>query len=64
MTRRALAAIRPGCKLTLMRIGLVAVHTLLEGDRLLEVAAAVALNTPDRCVFAEQREFRFRVIES
>lgn len=64
MTGRALAAIRPGCELTLMRIGLVAVHAFLEGDRLLEVATSVALNATNRRVLAEQGEFRFRVIES
>lgn len=64
MTGRALAAIRPGCELTLMRIRLVAVHAFLEGNRLLEVAASVALNATHRRVFAEQREFRFGVVEA
>lgn len=38
-------------ELSLVRIGLVAIHTLLEGQRLLEISAGVALRTIYRGVF-------------
>src|SRR5579864_962122 len=50
-------------KLSVVRIGLVAVRALAENQRLLEVPVGVALFATDSRVFAFQRVLGFRVIE-
>ena len=60
----ALAAVRTLGELAVVRIGLVAVHALLEGQRLFEIAAGVALGAIDAGMFAFQRELGLRVIEA
>lgn len=57
------AAGAPG-ELPVVGIGLVAIHALLEGQRLLEISASVALRAIDGGVFSLQRIFRFGVIET
>jgi hypothetical protein len=47
-----------------VRIGLVAVHTLLECQRLLEISVSVALSTIDSGVLALQRELGLGVVEA
>ena len=59
----ALAAAMTFRKLSIVRIGLVAVRALAENQRLLEVAVSVALFAADRRVLAFQRVLGFRVIE-
>lgn len=63
MASRAFAPIRRFRELSLVGIGLVAVGTLREGNRLLEITAAMTLNAAHRSVFPEQRELGLRVIE-
>ena len=58
-----LALFRPGFELAFVRIGLVAIHAILEGKRLLEITIDVARGAADRHVFAKQRILRLRVIE-
>lgn len=45
VARLAFSSIGPFCKLPIMRIGLVAIGTLLEGNLLLEIAPGMALDT-------------------
>ncbi len=63
MASRAFAAIWTHSELSLVWIGLVAVGTFREDNRLFEITAAVALNAPDRGMFSEQRELGLRVIK-
>ena len=60
----ALSAVRTLGKLAVVRIGLVAVHTLLEYQRLLEISVSVALGTIDTGVPAFQRELGLGVVEA
>jgi len=64
MTGSALAAFSALAELSAVRARLVAVHALLKNQRLLEVAAAVALQTVDTHVFAKQRKFSPGVVEA
>jgi hypothetical protein len=48
----AFAAADPFGKLTAMGIRLVTIHTLLKGQRLLEISSGVALHTFDLRMFA------------
>jgi len=59
----ALATAMTFGKLSVVRIGLVAIRALVENQRLLEVAVGVALFATDRRVLAFQRVLGFRVIE-
>ena len=63
MTGEALAAAMTFGKLSVVRIGLVAVRALAENQMLLEVAVGVALFAADGRVLAFQRVLGFRVIE-
>jgi len=64
VTGRALSAIWPLGKLTVVRIGHVAIHALLEWERLLEVTAAMTLQAVDLGVFAQQRILGLGMIEA
>ena len=59
MARGALSRIRPISKLAAVRIGLVAIHALLESQRFLEIPACVALRAIDAGMFPLQRELGF-----
>jgi hypothetical protein len=59
MTRRALPAVRSLCELAAVRIRLVAIHALIEGDSFLEITPSVALDTLHLRMLSEQRIFRF-----
>lgn len=63
VTSRALASIGTLGELSLVGIGLVAVGALRECNRLFEIAAAVALDAPNRSVFPEQWKVGFGMIE-
>src|ERR1700685_3682821 len=63
MARGALALVWAIRELILVRI-LMAIHTLLECDRLFEIPFGMALNAVNRGVFAKEWKFRLRVIES
>ena len=60
----ALPAVRTLGKLPVVRIVLVAVHALLEHERLFEIAAGVALGAIDAGVLAFQRVFGLGVVEA
>ena len=60
----ALAAVGTLGKLAVVRIGLVAIHALLERQRLLEIAIGVALRAIDAGVLAFERKLRLRVVEA
>lgn len=62
MARSALAAIGALGELSLVRV-FVAVHALLEGHRLLEIPARMALRAVNAHVLAQQRKLRAGVIE-
>jgi len=64
MARSALSAIRALGKLALVRIRLMAVHTLGENQRLLEITIGMAFRAINTDVFAFQRKFRFGMIEA
>ena len=63
MTSGAFATIRTRRELSLVRIGLVAVGAFPKRNRFFKITTAVALNASDCCVFSEQRELGFGVIE-
>lgn len=63
VTRSALPAARTFRELPFVRIGSVAVHTLLEYERLLEVPIRVAPRAIDAGMFSLQRIFSFRMVE-
>ena len=63
MAGRALHTSGPFGELAAMRIGLVAIHALGEGDRLLEISACMASRTIHSRVFPLQRILGFRMIE-
>jgi hypothetical protein len=60
----AFSAIRTPGKLAVVRIGLVAIHALLEYERLLEISIGMALGTIHAGVFALQRKLRLGVIKA
>ena len=64
MARGALGSARTAGKLSAVRIGLVAVHALLENQRLLEVSAGVALHTIHAGVLAPERKLCFGMVEA
>lgn len=64
MAGGALAASGPLGELPVVRIGLVTINTPLEGQRLLEVSAGVALHAFNRGVLAQQGIPGLRVIEA
>ena len=64
MARGALTTSGALGELPVVRIRLVTIHALLEGQRLLEVSASVALHTLYRRVLAQQGILGLRVIES
>lgn len=64
MARNALSAVRPLSELAIVRIGLVAIHALLECPRLLEISVGVALGTIDTGMFPFQRKLGFGVVEA
>lgn len=64
VARRTLASIRTLGELPVVGIGLVAVRTLAECQRLFKVAIGVALRAVDAGVFAFQRILGLRVIET
>jgi len=57
VTGRAFSRIRPPGELPAVRIRLVAIHTLPEDERFLEIPSFVTLHTLHRGVLAEQGEF-------
>src|ERR1700680_3723841 len=61
---RALAMIGPACELPGMRIGLVTVHTPLEGEGFLEISASVTLRAINAGVLSLQRKLCLRVVEA
>lgn len=63
VARSALNSSRTLGELAIVWIGFVAIHTLLEGQRLLEISIGMALRAPHGDVFAFQRELRLRVVE-
>src|ERR1035441_8759594 len=63
MAGRAFDTPRPLGELAVMRIGLVTIHALGEGDRLFEISARVATRTIHGGVLALQRILGLRVIE-
>ncbi len=63
MASGALASIGTLRELPLVRIGLMAIGTFREGNRLLEVPASVTLNASHCRMFSEKREFGFGVIK-
>src|SRR3954465_4008068 len=63
VTGGALPAVRPLCNLSVVGI-LVAIHTFLEGKRLLEISALMALRATYCGVLAEEGELGFRVVEA
>lgn len=63
VTGRALASVGPLRELSSVRIGLVAIHALIEGDRLLEVALRMTLHAFHLRMLAQQRVLCLRVIE-
>ena len=63
VTRGALAAIGSFRKLPTVRVWLMAIRALIEGDSLLEVTASVALNALHLRMLSEQRILCLRVIE-
>lgn len=64
MARGAFSPVGTFRKLAAVRIGLVAIHALGEGQRLLKVASGMALGAIDRRMSAEQRKLGFRVVEA
>ena len=64
MAGSALPAVRTPGKLPIVRIGLVAVHALLEHQGFLKISAGVALGAVDTGVLAFQRKFGFGVVEA
>jgi len=64
MARGALSAIGPLGELATVRIGLVAIHALLESQRLFEISASVALGTIDAGMLSFQRELRLGMVEA
>lgn len=64
MTRRALATIRAFGKLTIVRIGLMAIRALGKGQWLLEVAASMALSAIDGSMLTFKGKFGFGVIKA
>lgn len=59
----AFALVRALGELAIVGIGFVAIHTLLEGDRLLEISIGVALRAIHGRMVPFQRKLRFRVVE-
>ncbi len=59
----ALALFRTSFELAFVRIGLVAIHAICEGKRLLEITIDVTGRAANRFVFAKQRIFCVRMIE-
>jgi len=64
VTRGALRAGRTLGELSIVWVGLVAVHALLESQRLFKVPVSVALDAINRRVLSEQGIFCFGVIEA
>ena len=64
VTGGALATARTLGELAVVRIGLVAIHALLEYQRLLEIAVGVALGAVDAGVLALERKLGLRVVEA
>src|ERR1700692_1917602 len=60
----ALALVNPFGKLTIMRIGLVAIHALRKNQRLLEIAVRVALGAIHTGMFSFERKLRLRVVKT
>ena len=63
VARRALPAIGSFCKLSAVRVGMVAVGALLKSNRLLEVSAHMTRVATHVRMLAQERELRRRVIE-
>jgi len=59
----AFALFRTGFELAFVWIGFVAIHTICEGKRLLEIAIDVTGGAADSDVLANQGILRLRVIE-
>ncbi len=64
VTGRALSVVRPLGKLPLVRIGLVAIHTLGEHQRFFEVATRMALDAANLLVFSQQWIFCLGVVKA
>lgn len=64
MAGGALAAVSALGKLPVVRIGLVAIHALLERQGLLEISIGMALSAFDAGMLAFQRKLGFRMIEA
>lgn len=56
VARSALSAVRPLAELATVRIGLMAIHALLECQQLLEISAGMALGAIDAGMFPFERE--------
>jgi hypothetical protein len=63
MALGAFTLFRASFELASVWIGLVAIHTICEGKRLLEIAIDVTGRAADRDVFAKQGILRLRVVE-
>ena len=63
MARRTFAPVRTAAELPLMGI-LMAIHAFCEWHRSFKISVLVAVRAIYLRMFAEQREFCFRVIES
>lgn len=59
----ALALLRAGLELALVRVRLMAIVAIGKGQRLLEVSVQMAFGATDGRMLAQQRIFRFRVVE-
>ena len=64
MARGTLPAIRTLGELAFMRIGPVAIHALLECERLFEISVGVALSAIHAHVLALQRELGLRMVKT
>jgi len=60
---RAFAFVRPRGELARVRVGLVTVCALFEGNRLFEISSRVATQAVHLRMLSEQRIFRLRVVE-
>lgn len=63
MAFRAFTLLRPRCKLTFVRVRLMAVGTIRKRQRLPEIAVHMALRAAHRRMFSQQGIFCFRMIE-